>query len=100
MAIYSIANPDTRDKKYSIKDWYPDYIPVTTASLEFNRMSDMTQDWVYLLHDALKAAEFYTKLNSTPRKLSLVKRNDKVYVCFTHKQIKFMIYAKINDMGV
>ena len=99
LAIYSIAHPDTRDKKYSIKDWYKDYLPVTTASYEFNRMSDITQDWVFTLYAALKAAEFYTNRRSLPRQFSLVERNGKLFVCFTHNQNKFMIYAKINDAG-
>ena len=97
LSIYSIANPETIDKKYSLKDWYKDYLPLTnTANLDFSRMSDITQEWALLIHDLLYNAETYHTKKILDRRFSVLKRNNKIFICGVHQHLKFLVYAKIN----
>lgn len=101
MSIYSIAHPETLDKKFSLKDWYKDYIPaINTANLDFGRMSDVTREWAILINDLLYAAETYHPRKVIDRRFSVLKRFDKTYLCVTHNRLKFLVYAKINEVEV
>jgi hypothetical protein len=96
VSIYSIANVETRGNKYSITDWYPDYIPVSSTSLDWNRMQPLTQEWAMMLSELLYLAETLTKYKAIPRKFSKVKRNGMTYVVGIHNRLKFLVYAKMN----
>ena len=96
LSIYSIANAETRDSKFSISDWYPKYIPVPSTSPDFNRMDTVTQEWSLMMADLLYHAEQQTKWTAVPRKYSKVVRGGKVYIVGIHNRLKFLVYAKMN----
>lgn len=99
LGLYSIANAETRQEKYSIRDWYPKYIPVPATSPDFNRMPIDTQKWSNMIFDLLYYAEQHTKWATVPRKYSKVTRNGKVYLVGIHNRLKFLVYAKMNGFN-
>lgn len=98
LSIYSIANVETKGRKYSLFEWYKDYIPVkSSTSLEWNFMEPNTQEWASLIAELLYLAEIHTKYRRIPRKYSKVVRNGFTFIVGSHKGLKFLVYARMNN---
>ena len=98
LSIYSIANVETKGRKYSLFEWYKDYIPVkSSTSLEWNFMEPNTQEWASMIAELLYLAEVHTKYRRIPRKYSKVIRNVFTFIVGSHKGLKFLVYARMNN---
>jgi hypothetical protein len=85
-------NPTTE----SFMALFEDYLPVPTSSLDFNRMTQTTRDWVLGITDALAVAEVITPSTLDITTLSTVTRDGKLYVVWTYQNIDYLIAAKSN----
>lgn len=87
-----IGSIDNRENKFLISDWYSDYIPVSTTSIDFSRMSANTCKWANMLTEALIFAETWTESSTLPSNLRRLKRNGINFLVFAHNGINFLIY--------
>lgn len=76
--------------------YHPDYIPVNSTSLDFNRMTVKTQNFYLLLSELIMAAEIATEFNSIPQKLRRVKRNGKLFISAVMDNVNYLVAAKSN----
>lgn len=98
LSIYSIAHVETRSRRYSLFEWYRDYIPVASStSPDWNRMEPPTQEWASMIAELLYLAEIHTKYKRVPRKYSKVTRNGFTFIVGSHKGLKFLVYARMNN---
>ena len=84
------------DGKKKITDLYPDYIPVNTSSLDYNRMSMNTRSWGLKLEEMLIEAERINEYSSIRHGLRRVTRNNIVYVSALINNVNFLMAAKYN----
>lgn len=96
LSLLAVGSPDNRNDWFKITDLFPDYINVSSTSIDFNRMSQTTQGWVNLLNDMLIGAEkmgFYTSL---PVGMTKTVRNGVLYLVKRYGTVNYLIAAKVN----
>jgi len=89
----AMINPDGKRK---ITDLFPDYIPIPTSSIDFNRMQVRTRDWLILLETVLMIAETANEFTSVPTNLRRIKRGDTLYISALYNNINYLVAAKSN----
>lgn len=82
------------DGKRDFKELYPDYLPVPTTSLDFNRMTLVTRDVLIALNQMLIIAETMTRYTFIPKPMKRVFRNDRLYLTRLIDNINFVVMPK------
>lgn len=88
-----ISNNETTK---SLAELFPDYLPLSTSELDFNRMSIKTRNWVVLVVNAIVVAETASEYSSIQAPYRRVKRNDEIFVSFLYENINYLIRAAVN----
>lgn len=96
LALAVINGVSNVESNRTLDKIFPDYIPVLTSSLDFNRMSDNTQEWSKMLEAMLIAAETATNNSSLVSDMRKTIRDNKLYVSKVFNNINYLIYAKSN----
>lgn len=96
LAIGSIGGPENRDDKYSLRDFFPDFISVPTHSVDFNRMSEKTQEWAYLLSEMLIIAEDMTRFSDVPLGMTRLFREGVMYLVKNFDNVQYLVVVKWN----
>lgn len=91
-----IGSPENMDEKYSLMDFYSDYIAINSVSHDFNRMELTTQQWAIMLDTAVKLAEVYDINSEMLPNMSRVRRNDILYIAFSHNNVQYLVPIKSN----
>lgn len=78
---------------------YPDYMPISSTSMDFNRMAVKTQQMVYQLEELLIAAEKMTRYSTLGANLQRVIRSNIMYVSRIIDGVNFIVQSK-NGVGV
>ena len=81
------------------KDWkalFPDYVPVSTSSLDFNRMSVVTREWLIAMEALLVIAETMTPFTGVPNPYRRVIRDDTLYVGALIDNVNYLVAARSN----
>ncbi len=97
LSIVVINGNNNIESKARFNGIFYDYIPVPSTSLDFNRMTQNTRDWILLIEQMLIEAEKAKPYSSYSRNLRKIIRNDVTYVTGVYDNINFLIPAKFND---
>lgn len=90
-----VGGPYNRNAKNKFTDYFADYISENTASNDFDRMSQYTQDWSYLLSSVLAVAETATVSSSgLPANMGKTVRNGMLYITFSYDNVEYLVLAK------
>lgn len=92
--LMAIGGIDNRDAKYRISQIFPDYINVSTTSIEFNRMAPQTQLWALALAEMIILAETMNKYTTLPQGYMKVTRDGILYIVKTIGKIQYLIATK------
>ena len=84
--------------KEHIDEVFSDYIPVSSITLDFGRMSIPTREWAVLLGNALIAAETSDEFASVPEPLRKIKRLGVLYISFLYDNVNYLVAARSNTM--
>lgn len=79
-------------------EMFPDYLPVNTSSLDFNRMTVKTRTWVLKMVELIKLAETATEFSTINNPMRRIIRNNKLFVCFVYDNVNFLVSAKKNTI--
>ena len=96
ISLLVVNGYDNPDGKRKITDLFPDYIPIPTSSIDFNRMQVRTRDWLILLETVLMIAETANEFTSVPTNLRRIKRGDTLYISALYNNINYLVAAKSN----
>ena len=80
-------------------DLYADYIPVGTATLDFNRMSLATKNWVLGMEELIRAAETASDSVGVDNPLRKVTRNNIIYVSKVINNINYLVATRYSITG-
>lgn len=83
--------------KQKLDELYPDYIPVSSTTLDFGRMQPATQDFVLRLGALLVAAETVTQYSSVAGGFRKIYREGKLYVSSVLDNVNYLVAAKSNN---
>lgn len=98
LMLVVINGKDNVDGKKKITDLFNDYIPVSTASLEFNRMSVLTRDWLVIVEKLLIGAEMAGATTVIDKTLRKTYRDGILYVSAVYDNVNYLVAAKSNPM--
>lgn len=90
-AINGTANVEGKEK-YNIM--YKDYIPVPSTSLDFNRMTEKTREWLLVLQEMLILAEIMDEFTSLPRKFRRIFRQNQLYISTVLDNVHYLMLTK------
>lgn len=98
LSIMAVGGPDNRDAKFRLKDVFPDYLPVSSTSQDFNRMSQATRGFLAILTEMIIWAEIMTDHSSIPvnRGYTRAIRNGVLYIVKNYQNINYLVAAKKN----
>lgn len=82
-------------EKRRLKTLFPDYLPVPTSSLDFNRMSLLTREWVLMMVSLIVAAETATSLTTLPQGLRRVTRHGKRYIAKVYDNVNYLVATRL-----
>lgn len=82
--------------KERITDLFPDYIPVGTASLDFNRMEPVTRDWILAMVELITVAETATEYTSIENPIRKVYRDGVLYLTRMIDQVNYLVAVRAN----
>lgn len=94
MMVYTIGNPANNGDVFSILELYPDYMSVSTESLDFARMSMRTQNFVLKLNDCMNKARVYDPNVGTPEGYTLSLRGAREYLGFDYEGYTYYILTR------
>ncbi len=85
------------NNKTGYTDWlqlFPDYLPLDTTSLDFNRMSQYTINFLLMLEKLLIASETSTKYNITNYIFRMRNISNVTYLSMIYDNVKYMVSIK------
>jgi hypothetical protein len=98
LTLLAINGVDNVIQNSSLTKIFPDYIPVSSTSLDFNRMTVKTREWVLLLEQLLIAAETATQYSSIPSNLRRIERQGIMFISIVYENVNYMVAARNNVM--
>lgn len=94
LACAIIGGVDNRNSKFKITDFYPDLAQISTTSIDFNRMTANTVEFLQKLLVAIIAAEEMDEYSYIGASLSRITRNGMLYVGFSHGDVGFLVLSR------
>jgi len=82
--------------KTDIKTLFHDYIPVPTSSVDFNRMSVQTREWVLKMVELIQIAETATEYSSIQNPIRRVYRDGLLYVTRIINEVNYLVAVRAN----
>ena len=89
------TNDENKDEIYDI---YPDYLPLSTSNLDFNRMAIQTREWVIRMVEAIKVSETASEFSTVLNPFRKVKRNGKVFISFVNANVNYLVSVRSNGL--
>ncbi len=78
----------------NIETLFPDYIPESSNSLDFNRMTTNTQGWVNLIEQMLITAETMTAFSPIPSNMRRIYRNGVLFLTAMYDNVDYLMGVK------
>lgn len=94
MNIFVIGGPENRNGTYLLTDYMKDYINTPTGSIDFNRMSEKTREWVLLLERLLEAANTMTEFSDVPPGINRLSRYGVLMAAASYDKVQYLVVAR------
>ena len=91
IGLLVVDGPENVDTKADFATVYPDYICVSTTSLDFNRMTEATRGLCILLSEMLVVAEDLSETSSIPSNMRKITRGGKLYVSSVYNGVNIVV---------
>lgn len=94
ISIYVVNGTANIEGKEKFNLLFRDYIPVASTSLDFNRMSTKTREWLLMLQELIILAETTDEFSSLPRKFRRIFRENQLYVSTVVDNVHYLMLTK------
>lgn len=95
MMFMSIGNPANNNGMFNLMHIFPDYMAVSTESVDFARMSPKTQEWVLQLNRAMNLARIYDPNRGLPEGFTLANKGAREYLGFDYEGYTYYILTRV-----
>lgn len=95
ITLLAIGHIENRNEVYKLSQMYPDYFFTNNSSMDFDRMSKNTQEWVLMMSELIMAARFITTTSTVPQGYSRVIRGNRIYLVKNHKQMQYLVASPV-----
>lgn len=97
LTVLALNGQDNIEGKQRLDELFPDYLPIASTELDFNRMAVYTREWMLQLHELIHVAETATPFTTIPVKFRRITRDGIFYVSMLYDNVNYMVAAKWND---
>lgn len=99
LSLAVVASPENREAISSLSEMFSDYIVVPTTSVEYDRMSEYTRDWLKSLLELVRAAETMTPEVLSDIEVTRMYRDDRdgnehLYAVRTYDDVQFLVLTR------
>lgn len=94
VSVASVGSAENNGSRFLLKDFYPDYISVSTTSLDFNRMSEKTSLWAIQIAELISYAEITTPSTGVPLTLSKLYRDGNLYLSRMIDNVQYLVATR------
>lgn len=95
LSLASVGGPENRDGLFRLRDVFPDWIAVSSTSVDFRRMSLKTRQWAEILDQLVQAAETLTEFSDIPDPtMTRLKRDGIFYIVKSFDNIQYLVASK------
>lgn len=94
LALVLVSNVENDKKRMRLTDTYPDYALISPTSIDFNRMSYDTTEFVKLLMKGLITAEEFDEYSLLPEGFYRIEIKGLDYIMFNHLKVDYMIITR------
>ena len=98
LSFLACSNHKNRDPRKSFDRLWPQYIDITTNSLDFNRIPPDTQNFIRRLIEAFVIADRIDDMVDMPEGMSRVRRGRNDYLTFNYDTMQYLISLKHNPV--
>lgn len=96
LSMLIVSGPNNIEGKTSFTELFSDYLPISSTSLDFNRMVDYTREWLLKLDDMLVEAETLTEISTVSTAFRKVKRDNKLYLSLLYDNVNYLMASGNN----
>lgn len=96
IVLIALNGETNNDGLTNLRELFPDYIPVGTGVLDFNRMSLNTREWVVKMVELIRTAESASEFTSIQNPMRRVYRNNILYITLMHNNVNYLVAARSN----
>ena len=83
--------------KQQLKEIFPDYIPISSINIDFNKMTPFTRAWVLILYELVQIAETATRFSTVPANYRRIIRNNIIFISRQYDNVNYLISVKSNN---
>lgn len=98
LAMTAIGGEGNADGIVDLSARFPDYMLVATTSLDFNKVSPFTQDWMLLMHRQLIEAENANEFSQLDADFSRLKRDGVDFIVSTYDGVNYLVVQRTSFM--
>lgn len=95
LQIVYVPNSDNRNDEFDLLTRYPDILTVSSTSLDYNRMSPNTKEFMNKFNTALYLSEISTQYSDLPIGYRKIERDGLLYISFIKDKIRYLINTKL-----
>lgn len=96
ISVLALNGVTNLDGKKALMDLFPDYIPVSTNVLDFNRMSIYTRNWVLLMVGLINFAETANEFTTIVAPYRRVIRENVIYISCMYDSVNYLVATRSN----
>lgn len=94
ISLVAVNGQNNVSSQATLEGIFPDYIPQSSNSLDYNRMTQNTQQWSDLLLSMLQTAETMTAFSLLPQGMRRIYRNNIMYLQATFNNVDYLMVPK------
>lgn len=99
IAVLACGGPENRNGKNRFEEQFMDYMAVPTTSIDFNRMGQITQQFIMLLNQMLLVAEDMTASSDVPIGTTRIKRQAPngdimTYLSASYRNVQYLVATR------
>lgn len=95
LSMCIVTGPDNENENTSFKTKFPDYLPVSSSSIDFNRMSSYTKTFIDLLEEMMILAEVLDEFTDIPPRYRRIRRDNKYYISLLLDEVQYLVASKV-----
>lgn len=95
LSITVVKGPNNDTFASSLEKLFPDYVALSSSSLDFNRLQLLTQDWILLIDRMLIVAENFESYTTIPEPFRIIYRDNKKYLSAYFNNVNFIMDLRI-----
>lgn len=94
VSMLSVGSIENRDGKFTLGEYFPQWIGVSSTHPDFNRQDQRTKEWHLLLAECIGHAERFEEFSEIPEGFMKTVREDRLHLSFSFENVNYVVLCK------